>query len=398
MKQEDIARIAYDPKTTEQDTDKDGNPLQTGIRAAFLALRKNPDMKILAVGKKSELEQDIETVIKGKPRFNRDAHKIILVHADNYIGMHENPRSALENKNSSIYKCFELVKNKEADVVVSPGNSGATNLLAGTNLGRLKINSSMSIKDRLLGRNLFGRVSKPGLLARIPTQSEELAYLIDAGASIDQEDYHLGHYALMLHAYLKESEGIDNPRIALLNIGSENWKGNSLYRCTYEILSQYDKAGLINFVGNLEPEDVYKQNADGFVCDSQVGNIFIKASEAVSSFQQDIIKESYKAQNGLLIPIKFAGGPALSIIKSDLRKKVDLLKLGGGLILGVKKPVIVVHGNSGERELAGALLYASKVAKFDLAERIDSIFQEGIEASWKDLSRWHEMYKRIRRK
>jgi len=364
MRQEKLSQpptnvIAFDAASAEKG-------IMTSLRGALLALEHNPSLKIICVGKEKELGESLEAILKKTPG-NELAKRLEIANADECVGMNEKPSlNVIRRKNTSIYKCVQFVVEGKADALVSPGNTGVTGLLASLKMGRLSWRNPSSFKDMF--------TVKPGLLARFPTyKGDEVSYLCDSGVVNDVDSQTLSYFGLMMKPYLEKIDKKTNPRIALLNIGTEKGKGDLLYKETYGLLEKYAEKGLINFVGNQEPDDVLRHNADGFVCSAQVGNIFTKAAEAVSRFYENQIKENYKSQ---MIIVQALGGFSLGSIKDRLKEKLDLLKLGGGLLLGTKHKAIITHGNADERELAGAILYSARIKDFNLNDEITNLLRE----------------------
>ncbi len=360
-----ISIVAFDAASAEKG-------LGTSLRGALLALDNNPSLQILCVGKEEDLKKSLDEIVQKNPGLEHSVKRLELVNANECVGMDEKTSfKMIQNKETSIYKCVGLVVDGKADALVSPGNTGAT--ITSLKRGAITWRHPSSLKDLLI---------KPGLLARFPNYTEnELSYLCDAGALINVDSTTLSHFGLMMRVYLEKVEKKNQPRIALLNIGTEKGKGDLLYNEAYDLLEKYSEKGLVNFVGNKEPRDVINHTADGFVCSAQIGNIFAKTAEAASEYVKRQIKENYESQK---FPVKVLGGLSLSSIKNHLREKIDLIKLGGGLLLGTRYNAVIAHGRADERELAGAILYAARIKDFELKDEITNLLKE---------TRW---YSRIR--
>ena len=352
--------------------------LVTSVNGALLALEHNPYLTIICVGKENELRETLEKAVKENSRLHEPFKRLQIVNADECVGMDEKLSSVVDRKSTSIYKCVELVVDGKADALVSPGNTGAT--VASLRRGAITWRHPSSLKDYFV---------KPGLLARFPASDDEFSYLCDAGALVDVDANTLANFGLMMRVYLEQVEKKKEPRIALLNIGAEKGKGDSLYKETFELLEKYCGKGLLNFVGNQEPKDVYNHSADGFICSAQVGNTFAKTSEAVLDHVKHMMREKYETEKNPLVKIVSGLSLKLSGIRGHLKEKADLLDLGGGLLLGSKYNAIIAHGQADERELAGAILYGAKIKEFKLNEAITSLLKE---------THWYSKYSKIRRK
>jgi glycerol-3-phosphate acyltransferase PlsX len=337
----------------------------TSISGALLALENNPYLNVICVGRENELRETLERVVKENSRQYEPFKRLRIAHADECVGMDEKPSSVIDRKSTSIYKCVELVVDGKADALVSPGNTGAT--VASLRRGAITWRHPSSLRDYFV---------KPGLLARFPASDDEFSYLCDAGALTDVDATTLAHFGLMMRVYLEQVEKKKEPRIALLNIGTEKGKGDSLYKETFELLEKYSEKGLLNFVGNKEPKDVYIHNADGFICSAQIGNTFAKTSEAVLDHVKHMIREKYETEKNPLVKIVSGLSLKLSGIRGHLKEKIDLLDLGGGLLLGSKYNAVIAHGQADERELAGAILYGAKIKDFNLNDEITALLKE----------------------
>ena len=263
-----------------------------------------------------------------------DSYELSLVHCNEVIGMgHEPGKSVLRKKKSSLVKAMQSVADGVAQSVVSAGNSGAV-LVAGT---------------LILGR--APSVMRPAIGDFIPTNNDSI-FCIDLGATTDSKAAYLEQFAQMGHVYVQMVKNIKNPRIALLSNGSEPYKGSQLVKQAYELL---DRSGL-NFVGNIESRDVFSNKTDILVCDGFTGNILLKALEGTAGALMQWLKQE-AARSVLCKAYLYLG----STLLNRLKNKVDYLKNGGALLLGLNHPVIIAHGCANGKAIERALIFAHQI-------------------------------------
>ena len=253
--------------------------------------------------------------IKGAVRaINQIQAEVILI---------DTPTLAIKHKkDSSMVVGFRMLKDGEGDVFISAGNSGA--LLTGATL----------IVGRIKG------IDRPALAGILPAYKSRLV-LIDSGSNTNCKPINLLQFAQMSSIYIRNTFGVENPRIGLLNIGTEETKGNELVRESYNLLKEKSKELNINFVGNVEGRDAFTGEIDAIVTDGFTGNVFLKAVEGLGKFVKRTLTESLTKN----IISKIAALPALPGIKR-FSKTMDYKSYGGALFLGVKKPVVKAHGSS----------------------------------------------------
>jgi glycerol-3-phosphate acyltransferase PlsX len=250
--------------------------------------------------------------------------------------MHESPALAVrQNRDSSIKVALGLVKEGEADAVVSAGNSGAAMAFA------------MFVLKKLEG------VERPAIATLHPTPTG-VTILVDAGGNVDCKPVHLIQFAIMGSVYAQLLLGKESPRIGLLSNGAEEGKGNELTRESHAILK---RTGL-NYTGYVEGRDVYNGNADVVVCDGFVGNVALKISEgladAIGTILRDEIEKSLRAKLGyLLIKGAFA----------NMEKRVDYSEYGGAPLLGINGICLISHGSSSAKAIMNAVLLGVKLAE-----------------------------------
>ena len=302
------------------------------VKGAIYAAKEDKDMLIKLVGKKDLIENELS---KYEP-----TDKVEVVDATEVIETGEPPVAAIRRKkDSSLVKCMYMIKNKEADAMVSAGSTGA-NLVGGhVIIGRIK------------------GVERPPLAPLIPTKNGA-ALLIDCGANVDARPSHLIQFARMGSVYMENIVGIKNPRVAIVNIGAEEEKGNALVKETYPLLESLED---INFVWNIEARDIPNGNADVIVCDAFVGNVILKLYEGVAGVLLSKIKST------MMSSLKTKIGALL--IKKDLKKTLkgfSLDEYGGAPLLGLKGLLVKTHGSSKAVEIKNSILQCVTFKELDI--------------------------------
>lgn len=268
---------------------------------------------------------------------------LIIIDCKDVIDMHDDPTSILKaHKECSMAKAFYELRDGNADAFVSAGSTGA-----------IVVGGTLIIK-RIKG------VKRPALASMLPAPGGSYM-LMDMGANSDCRPEMLKQFGIMANAYLTAVEGRNNPRIALLNIGTENTKGDELH---IEAYKQLEKAP-INFIGNVESREMPKGVCDAVITDGFSGNIALKLIEGTAITLFKLIKEVlYKS-----LPNKLAA----LILKNDLyalKKMMDSSEVGGALLLGVNKPVIKAHGSSDAKAIKNAIRQAKSFAENDVIGKI----------------------------
>jgi phosphate acyltransferase len=272
-----------------------------------------------------------------------------IVHAGSVIGMDEHPALALrEKKDSSITVACDLVRNGEADAVVTAGHTGAGMAAAILRIGRLP------------------GVERPGLAVQMTTESGSLV-LIDIGANPDSTPEHLAQYARMGAIFAERVMGIDDPRVALLSIGEEKGKGDARIQQATALLDR----STLRFVGNVEGRDLAKHLADVVVTDAVAGNVLIKFFEGLSGFIFDLWRREFSGSwRGRLAYLLMRPGIA------RIREVFDYEVQGGSPLLGIKGTVIITHGSARRRMIGFACDVAAKAARARVPERIAEALAE----------------------
>ena len=284
------------------------------VKASIQAVNKYNDLQIILVGQEEELKSLLQ-------QYEYDSTKIEIINAKDVISNEEVPTEAVKSKpNSSLVKAFDTLKQNENIVgLVSCGSTGAVLTSAFLKVGRIK------------------GISRPGLCPILPTKNGKKVMLIDSGANIDCKPINICHFALLASSYAKALYDIENPKVALLNIGTEDHKGNEFCHQCFEELKKMP----INFVGNMEARDFLSGNYDIVVADGFYGNILLKSVEGTASFVinelKQSIKSSFKSKLGALLMKKSL---------KNLKEKLNYNNYGGAAFLGVKKLVVKGHGAS----------------------------------------------------
>ena len=267
--------------------------------------------------------------------------------------MEDIPTQAIKRKkDSSMVVGFNMLKTGEGDVFISAGNSGA--LLTGATL--------------LVGR--IKGVDRPALAGILPAYKSRLV-LMDCGSNTNCKPINLLQFAQMSSIYLKTTLGVENPRVGLLNIGTEETKGNELTKESYKLLKEKSEELGINFIGNVEGRDAFSGSVDIVVTDGFTGNIFLKAVEGLGKFVKRSLTESLKKN----ILSKIAALPSLPAIKR-FSKTVDYKEYGGALFLGVNKPVVKAHGSSDEKLFGFTIKQAEQFVENKAVDKLIEEFQK----------------------
>ena len=305
------------------------------VKGAVLAA-KTLNAKIILVGYEDKVRAELE-------KNNGLNLSIEVCHAPEVIEMGEEPYHMIrKKKHSSLRVAFELVRQNEAQALMSAGNSGAVVYGALFVLKRIK------------------NISRPGIATIMPSLKGKVM-VIDAGANTLCRPQNLAQFALMGAVYFNHVFGILNPRVGVLSNGEEETKGTDLTREANELL----KKSLLNYIGYVEGKDVFDGGVDIVVCDGFVGNVLLKVSEGIAesliASLRSEIKSRFLSQVGYLFAKKSF---------SNFKKRVDYAEYGGAPLLGVDKPVIIAHGKSNDRAIMNAIRVAYEYAKKDIIGKL----------------------------
>ena len=292
-----------------------------------------------------------EEVIKAK--LKEFYNKTKIYNATETIEMEDTPTLAIKHKkDSSMVVGFNLLKEGKGDVFISAGNSGA--LLTGATL--------------LVGR--IKGVDRPALAGILPSYHKRLV-LMDCGSNTNCKPINLLQFAQMSTIYIRDALGVENPAIGLLNIGTEETKGNELVRESYNLLKEKSPELGINFVGNVEGRDAFSGKIDAIIADGFTGNIFLKTVEGMGKFIKRSLIESLK-KNFLSMLGSIPALPSLNRFK----KMMDYKEYGGALFLGVKKPVVKAHGSSDAKLFEFTVKQAEQFVNNKTVEKLTTEFEK----------------------
>lgn len=315
------------------------------VKGAIDAVNSCEDIKVILVGIEDVVNQELL-----KYEYNKD--KIEVVNATEVIQTEEPPVNAIRRKkDSSIVVAMNLVKNNQADAFVSAGSSGA--VLVGGQL----------IVGRIKG------IERPPLAPLIPTK-DGVALLIDCGANVDARPSHLVQFAKMGSIYMENIVGVKNPRVAIVNIGAEEEKGNALVKETFPLLKNCPD---INFIGSIEARDIPSGYADVIVSEAFVGNVILKLYEGVGNTLIAKVKE------GLMSSLRTKIGALL--IKPALKKTLKSFQTdeyGGAPLLGLNGLVVKTHGSSKAKEVCNSIIQCVNFKEQKINEKIKEklLFEE----------------------
>ncbi len=326
------------------------NAPDANIKGAINAVNK-VKAEIILVGKEEILRKRIKELY-GK-EIEEISDRIKIKNATETIEMEDKPTTAIKRKkDSSMVVGFKMLKEDEGDVFISAGNSGA--LLTGATL----------IVGRIKG------IDRPALAGILPAYKSQLL-LIDSGSNTNCKPINLLQFGQMASIYLRNTYNIESPAIGLLNIGTEETKGNELVKESYQLLKEKSEELNINFVGNVEGRDAFSGKIHAIVCDGFTGNVFLKAIEGLGKLVKRNLIESFTKNIFTKLSYLVARNPVKSLSKS-----MDYKSYGGALFLGVKKPVVKAHGSSDEILFEYTIIQAEKFVENKAVEKIIDEFEK----------------------
>ncbi|MBI5974576.1 phosphate acyltransferase PlsX [Staphylococcus canis] len=305
-----------------------------------------PEIVLEAVEKAVQDFEDLEIMLFGDESQCHIKHpRVSIHHTTEKITMEDEPVRAIKRKkDSSMVRMAEAVKNGEAGGCVSAGNTGAL------------MSAGLFIVGRLKG------VSRPALVVTLPTVSGKGVVFLDVGANADAKAEHLYQNALLGHIYAVNLRGIQNPKVALLNIGTEDQKGNSLTKKAFELMNQ---SQTFNFVGNIEAKSIMEDEADVIVTDGFTGNMILKNLEGIAKSVGKIVKKDLLSS--------FKNKLAALILKKDLQsiaKQLDYSEYGGSVLLGLDGIVVKAHGSSNAKAFYSAIKQAKIAVETQIVENM----------------------------
>ncbi|RSD28058.1 phosphate acyltransferase PlsX [Mesobacillus subterraneus] len=310
------------------------------VLGAVKAAEKYPDIHILLVGDEKKIREHLTS-----------EERIEILHTEEVIlGTDEPVRAVRRKKTASMVLAAQQVADGQADACISAGNTGA--LMA----------AGLFVVGRIEG------IERPALAPTLPTIGGEGFLLLDVGANADAKPEHLVQYAIMGSIYSEKARGISRPRVGLLNIGTEEKKGNELVRSTYELLKEADG---INFIGNVESRDLLDGVADVVVADGFTGNMVLKTIEGTAMSVFKMLKSALTSS--------FKSKMAAAVLKPDLtvlKNKMDYTEYGGAGLFGLKAPVIKAHGSSDANAVFNSIRQAREMVEKDVSGTIRSAVEK----------------------
>lgn len=295
------------------------NAPEAPVKGALMAVEHYSDLEITLYGDEEQIKQ-----------FLSSKHSRIQIHhtTEKVENTDEPARVVRKKKNASMVLMAEAVKNQEADACISAGNTGALMSTGLFKVGRIK------------------GIDRPALSPTLPTIDGSGFLLLDVGANVEAKPNHLLQYAIMGSIYVENVRGVNNPRVGLLNVGTEDQKGSELVKETFQLLQQAP----VNFIGNIEARDLLEGVADVVVTDGFSGNIALKSIEGTAMNLFSMIKDTFMKNTKTKL--------AAALVKSDLKDikdQLDYSEYGGAGLFGLAAPVIKAHGSSNERAVFNAI-------------------------------------------
>ncbi|MEW9122507.1 MAG: phosphate acyltransferase PlsX [Thermotaleaceae bacterium] len=301
-----------------------------------IAAQKELDVEIFLVGDKDTIEKEIK-------KYNGDLNKIHIKHCTEIVNNHDKPVQAIrQKKDSSMVVGLNMLKRQEVDAFISAGNTGA--LLAGSlfQIGRIK------------------GIDRPAIAVPYPTR-KGISLLVDAGANAECKAKNLLEFAMMGKIYAEKVLNVEETRVGLVNIGSEEGKGTEIVKKAYELLNNSE----LNFIGNIEARELPNGAADIIVCDGFVGNVILKLTEGVAITIMTMLKNAL--EKNLLSKL---GALLLMPTLRKFKKELDYTEYGGALLLGVNGAVIKAHGSSNAKAVKNAIVQAEKFVEQQIIQSI----------------------------
>jgi glycerol-3-phosphate acyltransferase PlsX len=318
------------------------------IPAAISFVKREPDAELILVGLEAELRAELK-------KHNAEQHpRLSILHASEVVTMDDPLEVALRRKkDSSMRVAIELVKESKADACVSAGNTGA-----------------LMAVSRYVLKTMVG-VDRPAICSILPNQNDGPTYMLDLGANVDCEPHHLHQFAIMGSVLVSAMEGKKSPTIGLLNVGTEDIKGNEVVKATARLLQEDHARGKLNFHGNVEGNDIFKGTVDLVVCDGFVGNVTLKAIEGLARFLGNTIRTEFKRNIFTILGALFANGALKSI-----KNKMNPSRYNGASLLGLRGLVFKSHGGADAFAYEWAIKRAFDAANYNMLSQLSSTIAE----------------------
>ncbi|WP_090977130.1 phosphate acyltransferase PlsX [Paenibacillus sp. CF384] len=305
------------------------------VQGALEAALEWPAVHLILVGDTAQIEAHL-----GSKR----PSNIEILHAEDVIGPDDEPVKAVRRKkNSSMVMAGQLVREGKAEAMLSAGNTGAL------------MTTGLLVVGRMEG------IERPALVTMLPTMDDKGVLALDLGANMDAKPEHLLQYAIMGSLYRSKMNGMDKPRVGLLNVGTEAMKGNELTKAAYELL----ETAPIHFIGNVEARDVLVRNCDVLICDGFAGNIMLKAMEGTAGTLFKTMRDVFTSS----LLSKLAAAIVQPKLRA-LRNKMDYKEHGGAPLLGVNGLVVKCHGSSDVKAVKNAVRQAKLAIESHLISSI----------------------------
>ena len=317
--------------------------LSSALPAAISAIEKMDDIYLILIGDQKQILENMPSKMK-----KLQDKRYSILHTDEYISMNDDILSAIRSKKkSSMRLCISAVKDKSADACVSAGNTGALMALS-----------------KIILKTISG-IDRPAICTALPTKKGHM-HMLDLGANIESTSEHLYQFAIMGSALVKSLEESSNPRIGLLNIGSEEFKGNETIKSAGTMM----QTSALNYGGYVEGDDIFEGNYDVIVTDGFAGNIALKSIEGVANIISHFIKNEFKKN----LYNKFSALISYPVMKG-VRKKVDPRRYNGASLLGLQGVVVKSHGGADSYAFGRAIRTAYYEVKNEVLDKIESLIE-----------------------
>jgi len=312
------------------------------IPAAISFVNREPQAQLVLVG--------LEEVLRAELRKHKAEHhqRLSVVHASEVVTMDDPIEVALRRKkDSSMRVAIEMVKQGKAQACVSAGNTGA-----------------LMAVSRYVLKTMAG-VDRPAICSILPNQKGGPTYMLDLGANVDCEPHHLHQFAVMGSVLVSAMEGIAKPTIGLLNVGTEEIKGNEVVKATARLLQDDHARGALNFYGNVEGNDIFKGTTDIVVCDGFVGNVTLKAVEGLGRFVKSALNTEFRRTPLTMLGALFGRGAL-----KNFGNVFNPSRYNGASLLGLRGLVFKSHGGADSYSYEWAIKRSFDAAKYNVQEQL----------------------------
>ncbi len=318
------------------------------IPAAISFVNSEPQAELILVGLEDVLHAELK-------KHKADNHpRLSVQHASERVEMDDPLEVALRRKkDSSMRVAIEMVKDGKAAACVSAGNTGA-----------------LMAVSRYVLKTMAG-VDRPAICSILPNQKNGPTYMLDLGANVDCEPHHLHQFAIMGSVLVSAMEGIERPTIGLLNVGTEEIKGNELVKATAKLLREDHERGILNFYGNVEGNDIFKGTTDIIVCDGFVGNVTLKAVEGLGRLVKDVMTSEFKRS-----PLTMLGALVARGALKNIGNRFNPSRYNGASLLGLRGLVFKSHGGADSYSFEWAIKRAFDAAKYNVQEQLSTLIAE----------------------